>query len=53
MLRNFSNIKSVLDIIEENKLEMLEFNVSETKISITFKNEVSDTILDEIHLKLI
>lgn len=53
MLRNFQNIKSVLDIIEKNKLEMLEFNVSESKISITFKNEVSDKVLDEIHLKLI
>lgn len=53
MLRNFPNIQSVLDIIEKNKLEMLEFNVSETKISITFKNQVSDKILDEIHLKLI
>lgn len=53
MLRNFSNIKSVLDIIEENKLEMLEFNVSETKISISFKNQVSDKILEEIHKKLI
>lgn len=52
-LRNFQNIKSVLDIIEKNKLEMLEFNVSESKISITFKNEVSDKVLDEIHLKLI
>lgn len=53
IIRNFQNIKLVLDIIEKNKLEMLEFNVSESKVSITFKNEVSDKILDEIHLKLI
>lgn len=53
MLRNFENMKSILEIIEKNKLEMLEFNVTESKISITFKNQVSDKILDEIHLKLI
>lgn len=53
IIRNFQNIKSILNIVEKNKLEMLEFNVSESKISITFKNQVSDKILDEIHEKLI
>ena len=53
IIRNFQNIKTVLEIIEMNKLEMLEFNVSETKISISFKNQVSDKILEEIHKKLI
>ena len=43
----------VLDILEKNKLEMLEFNVTETKISITFKTQIPDKILDEIHLKLL
>ncbi len=53
MIRNFPKIQSILDLIEKNKLEMLEFNVSESKISINFKNQISDQILDEIHLKLI
>lgn len=53
IIRNFQNIKSILNIVEKNKLEMLEFNVSESKISIIFKNQVSDKILDEIHEKLI
>ncbi len=53
IIRNFQNINLVLEVIEKNKLEMLEFHVSESKISITFKNEVSDKILDEIHEKLI
>lgn len=53
MIRNFQNIKTVLEIIEKNKIEMLEFSVSETKISISFKNQVSDKILREIHEKLI
>lgn len=52
IIRNFQNIKLILDIIEKNKLEMLEFSVEESKISISFKNQVSDKILDEIHEKL-
>lgn len=53
IIRSIKNIKLILDIIEKNKLDMLEFDVSESKISITFKNQVSDKILDEIHEKLI
>lgn len=53
IIRNLQNIKSILDIIEKNKLNMLEFNISESKISITFKDQVSDKILEEIHEKLI
>lgn len=53
IIRNTQNIKLILDIIEKNKLEILEFNVSESKISITFKEQVSDKILEEIHLKII
>ena len=53
IVRNYRNIKEILDIIEKNKLEMLEFNVSESKISVTFKNQISDKVLDEIHEKLI
>ena len=53
IIRNTKNIKLVLDIIEKNKLDMLEINVSESKISITFKEQISDKIFDEIHQKLI
>ena len=53
IIRNIQNIKTILDIIEKNKLDMLEFNVSESKISVTFKNQVSNNILAEIHEKLI
>lgn len=48
IIRNTEFIKKVVDIIEENKLEMLEFNVSESKISIDFKNIVDDDILKKI-----
>ena len=32
---------------------MLEFNVTESKISIDFKNVVSEKILEQIHQKVI
>lgn len=53
MLRNTKSMKEILDIVERNKLDMLQFDVSECKVSITFKNQISDTILNEIHEKLI
>lgn len=49
IIRNVEAIKELLNIIEKKKLEMLEFNISESKISITFKNVVGDEILEKIH----
>lgn len=53
IIRDYKKIKLVLEIMEKNKLEILEFQVSESKIAITFKNQVSDKILEEIHEALI
>lgn len=53
IIRNTCFIKRLIDIIDENKLDLLEFNVSESKISIDFKNIVPDKILDEIHREAI
>lgn len=53
IIRNTNKIKDILSIIEDNKLDMLEFNVSESKISIDFKNIVDDNILKKIHEKII
>lgn len=49
IIRNVKIIKNILKIIEYEKLEMLEFDVSESKISITFKNLVEDEVLNKIH----
>ena len=49
IIRNVDFIRNVLDIIEKNKLEMLEFNVSESKVSIDFKNIVENDIVEEMH----
>ncbi len=53
IIRNIELIKEVLNLIKENKVEMLEFNVTESKISIDFKNVVSEKILEQIHQKVI
>lgn len=49
IIRNYEFIRKILDIIQKNKLEMLEFNVSESKISVDFKRIVDDKVLKEIN----
>ena len=49
IIRNMESIRKVLDIVENEKLEMLEFNVSESKISIDFKKVISDEFLEKLH----
>lgn len=47
--RNIYLIKNILNIIDTEKLEILNFEVSESKISITFKNIIEDRILNIFH----
>lgn len=49
VIRNYDFIKNLLDIIQNNKLDMLEFNVSESKISVDFKGIVDDSFLKKVH----
>lgn len=53
IIRNTQIIKEIINIVEKNKLDMLEFNVSESKISIIFKNIIDDDILSELNDKII
>lgn len=53
IIRNIDFIKRIIDFIDENNLEMLEFNVSESKISIDFKNMINDEILNNFHKMII
>ena len=53
IIRNVDAMKNILDIVQKNKLDMLEFDVTESKISITFKNVVNDDVLEEIQEKLL
>ena len=48
MIQNFDNIRHILDVVEREHLEMLNFEVSENKLTITFKDIVSDSIVDKI-----
>ena len=52
VIRNLNTIKQVIDIVQEEKLEMLNFEVSESKITITLKNEIQDNILNKIQTTL-
>lgn len=50
--RNLKTIQKILDIIGQEKLDILNFEVSETKISITFKNVIEDEIVNILHNKI-
>ena len=52
IIRNISMIQKIFDVLKESKLELLNFEASESKISITFKEIVSDDILSNIHEKI-
>ena len=52
IIRNIKNVKKILNIIEEEKLEVLEIHASESKIIITFKEKIDDKILKSFHSKL-
>ena len=49
IIRNLDTIHNILNLIEKEKLEMLNFEVSESKISITFKNTIADEIISKMH----
>lgn len=52
IIRNIDNINNILNILNEFKLDILEINITESKILITLKNNISDEILNKIHDKL-
>ena len=53
IIRNTDAMIKAINFIKQNKLEMLEFEVSESKISITFKTFVSDKMLEKLHNEII
>lgn len=46
-------LTDTLDIINNNKCEILNIDVNEMKISVILKNVVSNTVLEQLHRKLI
>ena len=53
IMNNNSVLTDTLDIINNNKCEILNIDVSETKIAIILKNIASNTVLEQLHEKLI
>ena len=49
IIRNLDKIKEIIDLISLEKLDILCFNVTESKISITFKNIIEDDIINKFH----
>lgn len=49
IIRNFKVINNILKYIEDNKLEISRFEISEIKILIIFKEMVDDKILENLH----
>ena len=49
IIRNFDLIKEIIDFIKKKNLELLNFEISETKISIVFKNIINDENIKELH----
>lgn len=53
MTRNINAIKEIINIIEEEKLEILDLNISQNKLSIICKDIINEEILNKIHKRLI
>ena len=49
IIRNFDLIKEIIDFIKKKNLELLNFEISETKISIVFKSIIDDENIKELH----
>lgn len=49
IIRNIELIKKILTLIEKEKLDMLNFEITESKISITFKDTIEDQIINIFH----
>ena len=53
IMSNNSVLKNVMNILDEEKAEILSMEVAESKISIMFKEIVSNDILQKLHKELI
>ena len=53
IMNNNTILTDTLDIINNNKCEILNIDVNEMKISVILKNVVSNSILEQLHSKLI
>ena len=45
--------KKIMNIIEKHNLDILNIDITRTKISIVFKNVIDDTLLEDLHREII
>ena len=45
--------KKIMNIIEKHNLDILNIDITRTKISIVFKNVIDDTILENLHREIV
>lgn len=49
IVRNINFMRKLLDVIEKNKFDILELQITESKISVDFKNIITDDIVQELN----
>ena len=49
IIRKFDLIETIISFIKNKNLELLNFEISETKISIVFKSIIKDENIEELH----
>ena len=52
-MSNNTILNKTMKILEENKLEIISMEINEAKISIMFKEIISNDILESLHKTLI
>ena len=53
IMKNDEILKKTMKIIEENKVPILRVDLSDSKVAIMFKGKVADSLVEELHKKLI
>ena len=53
IMNNDKILKDTMKIIEQNKEPILRVDLSDSKIAIMFKGKVSDSLVEQLHRKLI
>ena len=53
IMNNDSILKQILKILELNNLEVLDIEIVESKITLIFKEKISNNILEQLHQELI
>ena len=53
IIRNKKLVNKIINIIENSNYEILEFNITQSKVSIILKSIIDDDFLNEIHKQLV